>query len=192
MDNVCKAIDRENKTHFSVSGFYERIGGNKNPDNARGIYLMVNCIIHYDGLLNKIKDGESEVVNRLSQAVAVNNNTISKFSFASKFCTYISRYQFNDDKYCIYDNVVQEILPYYIYRYLGVYLSHNYYKKTKSRVYQFKNSNDYEGYRSLIDDIINKSPLKEVKDKRKKFDLLLWYYYKGDNDLMKEAIRSIP
>ena len=41
------------------------------------------------------------------------------FSFASKFCTYVSRYLYNSDDYCIYDNVLCNALPYYAWAYLG-------------------------------------------------------------------------
>lgn len=189
---VCETIDRENSTHLAVSGFYGRIGNNPNPKNACGIAQMTDYIVGYKGLLGRIKNGDGSVVNDLAKAVTWEKGTISKFSFASKFCTYVSRYQFDDDQYCIYDNIIQAVLPYYIYVYCDSGLALQYLRGNRSIVHRFRDGYDYNGYRNLVDSVIDASPLKNSNNPRQKIDLLLWYYYKGDVDLIKEAICAIP
>lgn len=192
VEKICKAIDNENSTHLSVSGLNNRIGNKPNPNNARGITQMVKCIVKYEGLLEKVKNGDGIVVNDLAKAVTWGKGIISKFSFASKFCTYILRYQFDSDQYCIYDNIVQGILPYYVYAYINPALALQYVGRNRSIVHKFKDEYKYDGYRELIDTVINASPLKTSNNPRQRIDLLLWYYYKGDDELIREAISSIP
>lgn len=69
--------------------------------------MMVKCITNQNNLLKQIEEGDLSVVDILSRAV----NGVSKLSFASKFCSYVARYQFNSDAYSIYDNIIQGILP---------------------------------------------------------------------------------
>lgn len=76
------------------------------------------------------------------------------FSFASKFCTYVSQALYNSDEYSIYDKVVSDILPYYAWSYLE---KDCYFGRTKSKISKVfgldDKNGDYESYRKLIDAI---------------------------------------
>lgn len=179
IEEIVKRIDRENSTHISVSGTEK--GGENNGDGVRivteGICKMLN-------LKDSLENGNFNVVVEISRLVKGRNN----FSFASKFCAYVSRYTFGETKckYCIYDDVLSKILPYYAFKYLGRY----YIKRTNSSIIsEFKDKRDYEGYRDLINEIIE-AVFKETgyKLSYEDFDHLLWYYYKGDNILIKKAL----
>lgn len=63
----------------------------------------------------KLKKANTGLVDEIAKAVP----QISKFSFASKFCTYVSIYKDkNPNAYSIYDKVISEILPYYEWKFL--------------------------------------------------------------------------
>jgi len=109
------------------------------------------------------------------------------FSFASKYCTYWSRYLLEADGYSIYDKILREILPYYAW----VYIGENHMARKQSKIekeFGQRNRGDYLGYRNLIDRI-----RREVECRtgyaitRKDFDHLLWYYYKGDADIKEKG-----
>ena len=127
-----------------------------------------------DSILERIKQGDVSIVNDLAKAGINTNQKRYNFSFASKFCTYISRYAFKEcDKFTPYDNVLQNILPYYEWAYCGT-----------QTVYDFrkKNENGYSDYIALIRKIIEHAQKlygKEGNLTLKEFDRLLWYKYKG-------------
>ena len=132
-------------------------------------------------------------------------NSVSRytFSFASKYCTYMARAIFEgkngEDGYCIFDKVMCDILPYYAW----VYLKENHLKKKSSKIpeeFAAKGNGNYEGYRKLIDRIIQRAELifgrEYPKDpfyriSRKDFDHLLWYYFKGGNPTIKDAMELV-
>lgn len=199
---ICRQIDKENATHLSVSGNFPT----GDPMNSRGIELMSAYIadINRQSVLERIREGEESIVCELAREPV---RGFSKFSFASKFCTYVNRYQFKRDDYSIYDDVVQSILPYYIHAYgtedRGAYISqHN---RTingvriqvwESDIYRFRENNDYSGYKRIIDNVltsVQKGAKKEDSPitTREQLDLLLWYYYKGDKELVRAAIQTI-
>lgn len=199
VESVCKAIDKEDRTHLSVSGIVASpVKGSANP-NAQGINLMVDYIMKHQAILDKIKRGEPSVVNDMAESVKGPtkkqvNQTFSKFSFASKFCTYVARYYWNsDDAYAIYDDVVQSILPYYIYKYVDKDTAKLYMHGKKSSVNDFQKTNDYEGYNKLITCTIEGAKAKEqCKMTKEEFDLLIWYYYRREKKgLIPQALNSI-
>ena len=88
IEKICKAIDRENSTHLSVSGTERTTNKNdKNPANSQGVIRMVDFIFESDKLLGRIENGDANVVNELAKAVKYvsrgNTKVFSKFSFAS-------------------------------------------------------------------------------------------------------------
>lgn len=94
------------------------------------------------------------------------------FSFATKFCHYVSLIMFEgtefEDNYSIYDNVLKKSLCKYIKRYLILDIEEDLFK------------NDYKKYIGYIDSIRNKvEALYGKKISRNGFDHLLWYYHKG-------------
>jgi len=169
LEKIIKAIDKQNSTHLSVSG-------NQKGDN-QGIKNTLDYIFNEIGIdeLNKqIKEGNCSLVDRIARN-AINNRYV--ISFASKFCTYMSRYMFNDDKFSIYDGIMANILPYYYYKYSD--------DKEKilinNKIMQKKG---YQWYSSIIDIVIEGVKNREGYEiSRKDLDHLLWYYYKGDKDI---------
>ena len=114
------------------------------------------------------------------------------FSFASKFCAYVSNLALGKDNYCIYDEILQSVLPYYAYKYilpdrLGEFPP--LYKRIKgikgkkdrneSLVSEYKNKN-YEEYRKLVNAIIEGIENKEnVTLSYTDFDRVIWSYFRA-------------
>lgn len=142
--------------------------------NEEQEYFANHIASQKDSILERIKQGDVSIVNDLAKAGINTNQKRYNFSFASKFCTYISRYAFKEcDKFTPYDNVLQNILPYYEWAYCGT-----------QTVYDFrkKNENGYSDYIALIRKIIEHAQKlygKEGNLTLKEFDRLLWYKYKG-------------
>lgn len=177
LEKIVTKIDLQNSTHQSSEG---PNGGNK------GRNITAQYISNIDNLYERIKNEDAELVNEIAEAIP----TRYTFSFASKYCTYISRYLFDADGYSIYDLILCNILPYYVW----VYLGENHKSNKKSKVaseYGTKWKGDYKGYRDLIDRIRMKSnELIGYSICREDFDHLLWYYFKGDRDI-KDNIGNI-
>lgn len=186
--NICERIDKENSTHLAVSGH--------NKGDKKGVDAVVKKILDIDDFETRLKKEDADLVNEIAKAVP----EISKFSFASKFCTYVSIYKDkNPNAYSIYDKVISEILPYYEWKFLPTTEIHakiNRNKKVVSTIetdFAKKGSFKYEGYNELIGQIIeaiNKE--KNLNIDRLTFDRMLWYYYKGDEKLRQEALNEIP
>lgn len=186
--DICERIDKENSTHLAVSGH--------NKGDKTGVDAVVKRILGIANFETKLKNADADLVNEIAKAVP----EISKFSFASKFCTYVSIYKDkNPNAYSIYDKVISEILPYYEWKFLHTTKIHarkNRNKKVVSTIetdFAKKGSFNYEGYNKLIGQIIeaiNKE--KNLNLDRLTFDRMLWYYYKGDEKLRQEALNEIP
>lgn len=186
--DICERIDKENSTHLAVSGH--------NKGDKTGVDAVVKKILDIANFETKLKNADADLVDEIAKAVP----EISKFSFASKFCTYVSRYKDkNPNAYSIYDKVISEILPYYEWKFLHTTKIHarkNRNKKVVSTIetdFAKKGSFNYEGYNKLIGQIIeaiNKE--KNLNIDRLTFDRMLWYYYKGDEKLRQEALNEIP
>lgn len=187
IQDICERIDKENSTHLAVSGH--------NKGDNKGVGAVVKKILDIDDFETRLKKEDADLVNEIAKAVP----EISKFSFASKFCTYVSIYKDkNPNAYSIYDKVISEILPYYEWKFLPTTEIHakiNRNKKVVSTIetdFAKKGSFKYEGYNELIGQIIeaiNKE--KKLNIDRLTFDRMLWYYYKGDEKLRQEALNEI-
>jgi len=66
-------------------------------------------IVHIYHIDERIKAGDSEVVNEIAKS----NGKINLFSFATKYCCYHNRNLYERDDYSIMDNVVKDYLPLY-------------------------------------------------------------------------------
>ena len=171
LKQIIKAIDKQNSTHLSASG--TKKGNNTGIDNTTD-YIFYK--IGIDNLSKQIYEGNSLLVDDIATNSIANRYIIS---FASKFCTYMSRYMFDDDKFSIYDGIMASILPYYYFKYVNneekITINNN---KIKIKGYQW--------YRTIIDNII-KGTLEKEKYliSREDLDHLLWYYYKGDKNIKK-------
>lgn len=177
LEKAIKLIDKENSTHIYVNGWFDKL---KSYLDEYGI----------ENLGNDVESGNQEIVNTISTIGGSNH-----FSFATKFCAYCNRSCFQKDDYSIYDSVLEEILPYYAFVYLGKkdekgeklwYINKN--SKESSRVRKLY-YNKYKDYHKLIGDIIESAKI--INDNqdltRKDFDNILWYYYKGRNDRQIKA-----
>lgn len=175
-NELCQLIQEKAKVNFS-GGFLEiirrinitnstRLSGEEQEEFAE--YIRCNK----EKILKQIKKGEVGVVNDIAEAGAKTSKKRYNFSFASKFCTYISRYHFNEyDKFMPYDNVLQSVLPYYAWVYCKI-----------KKVEDFKKKGNYQGYIDLARKIIEQSQVLYGSEERltlKEFDRLLWYKYKG-------------
>ena len=167
LKEAIKIIDKENSTHIYVNNWLDEI---------------VSSLYEYgiEKLGKNIESGNKEIVNAISKVGEKNH-----FSFATKLCAYFNRYCFNKDDYSIYDSILENILPYYAFVYLGKELWN---KNKNSNVRKFY-YNNYESYNNLIGEIIESAKI--INDNqdltRKDFDNILWYYYKGRDDRQKKA-----
>lgn len=170
---IVKKIDKQNSTHQASEG--AKGGGD-------GINITASYISEIDNLYGRLKEEDPTLVNEIAKAIP----TRYTFSFASKYCNYMSRYLFDADGYSIYDDILCKILPYYAW----VYIKENHKAQKKSKIaktFAAKDKGDYKGYRDLIDRIRQKA-FEETGYKigRVDFDHLLWYYYKGDRDIKND------
>jgi len=171
---IVKRIDKQNSTRQSS------MGPKKNDGKKNGRDQTAEHIKDIKNFYRRLGEGDAKLVQEIAESI----KTRYTFSFASKYCTYVSRYLFEGDKekedgYCIYDKILCDILPYYAW----VYLEENYKARSRSKIdEEFRG--DYEKYRNLIDRIRKSSKaITDYEISRKDFDHLLWYYFKGDRDI---------
>lgn len=140
-------------------------------------------------------------------------------SFASKFCHHTCIKGGLRDRYCIYDSVVGEVLPYYIWAYSDrTDIENMSYSKLKKLISDYVNDDSPSGYRKYrelyrsVCDGINlwrgehsnefscESPsdssltIKPVEDSIgfQEVDRLIWYYFKGRRlDDAKKKMKKI-
>ncbi len=187
---VIESIDKMNSTHLASEG---PKGGNKGRiKTAQGVYNIEN-------FRERLYKADAKLVDEIAWFGGKNN-----FSFASKFCSYLCRYLFKDlpqeNNYCIYDEVVQSVLPYYA-NYYKVDLDKKYYitytnkgiKHNRSIVCKVKTCGGYYEYIKLINAIIEK--IKEENNidvTYEAFDHMLWYFFKGQPNKIKELMDKLP
>lgn len=184
-------IDRQNSTHQDSIGVKKDDSTSKNnggrEKTAEYIYNIYN-------LYARLESGDPSLVNDIAKALyKEEGGGRYTFSFASKFCTYVSQALYDSDKYCIYDRVVSDVLPYYAWAYLG---DDSYFARSKSKISRIfgidDNNGDYAAYRLLIDKIRKRNEeLTGYLISRKDFDHLLWYYFKGDYDQKDKETKRV-
>lgn len=187
LKKVIISIDKINHTHLKSEG--------PKAKSHDGINKTAKKIMDMDDLVQRLKNGNPDVVNEIASAVKGKNN----FSFASKFCAYVSELALgNKDKYCKYDKVVQEILPLYIYHYVGEEKARKNCKiirksgNIESAISRFRKNKDYDGYKKIIDDIINGIKEKDrIAVTYSQLDHLLWYYFKGSKEKRQNALNKM-
>ena len=191
-----------------------------------GAYLTTEEIIEIKNLRRLLNEPDPKLVRTIALAAQerarrekqcdsekqcdINKNN---FSFATKFCHHASRYSGETDdpgkaKYCIYDKVVGEVLPYYACAYMPAadiedFCNRNAEKCdggkiTKSRyssscfwiaatIKELAASDKYEEYADLycsVRDGINNwrkdhGSLAKGEISFEEIDSLIWYYFKG-------------
>lgn len=202
---VIVSIDKINSTHLASEGNDGKKEKSKKKRN-KGRARVAERIREIGGptLKDYLEKGDAGIVNIISDS---NVGGKHNFSFATKFCSYVSIHALKKDNYCIYDEILQKVLPYYAYMYIdefdekygGIYKTVNptkandYQPHNESLVNLFKQNNDYEGYRNLIKDVINGIREKTgVAVSFEDFDHMLWYYFKGSSSKIAAAMECLP
>ena len=196
LEKVVRSIDKINSTHLTSEG-------NSLPKGAthNGIMKTVNRIKEINNLKERMINADPEVVFEIASAVDTKYN----FSFATKFCAYVSEIALDiTEGYCIYDDIVQAILPLYIYHYVDKETAIRNCKiinknkpniRIESNVSRFKsktNQNGYREYRELIDSVIKGIENKDgIKVTYSEFDHMLWYYFKGSKRRIEIALKTL-
>ena len=185
LNGVVCAIDRENSTHLTAHKSKEKVGRGNVSQKI------------YDYIENNGIDNFIEKLTRKDDFYLIGYITVPKepnkenfhYSFATKFCKYVSL-TFNNkcDKYYIYDNVIISNIDYYIEKY-GI--RDKYSKKdiefNKNKI-KFDDDDEHKyreiamQYKKLYDclDTIKKLANSEnPKDvKRDEIDHIIWYFNK--------------
>ena len=191
--HIVTEIDRQNSTHQNVFST-KKDSDNASSKNNGGREITAQYIYNIGDLYKRLRDGDASLVNEIAKALCKKDGGGRyTFSFASKFCTYVSRALYNSDEYSVYDNVLADILPYYGWAYLKKSYCSNKNKSTIRRVIgvDIKEGN-YALYRDLIDDIRDRNKiLTGYQISRKDFDQLLWYYFKGDRDIRDKNTKEV-
>lgn len=158
---VINAIDRENSTHLNADG----VG--REEIFSRIIEIEKHKLIK---LLKDPAKKNYELIKKISENTSKGRKN---FSFATKFCHYMSFYLFEgnqeQDNFSIYDSVLVNALPKYCEKY-------------SIRFNREKIKEDYKIYLDTIDKIREKA-YQEYGEKisRNGFDHLIWYFHKGRN-----------
>ena len=186
---IIKMIDIQNSTHQMVTGV---IKDPTQPDvkNNEGWQKTAEYICqNINNWSSRLEKEDQTLVHDIALALYKEDGSGRyTFSFASKFCAYMSRALYNSDTYPLYDSVVTRVIPYYAWAYLG---ENKYFARKHGKIGKVfgidHKEGDYAGYNALIGRIIEAN--KEITGyeiSRKDFDHLLWYYFKGDWDRKDE------
>ena len=190
MRSIVDSMDAVNSTHLASQG---KRGGNA------GREITTAKILQITDLEEKLKNKNDKVVIEIAEAVEGKFN----ISFATKFCAFTSLYALGSDNYCIYDSIIQKILPYYVVRYglhpeVGTDLLRTTKKGSKkgARVSaveeMMKTEKDYNGDRGLIDNILRGVQKNAgLKIEYRQFDQLIWYYFKGRDVLIQNSLNNL-
>ena len=162
-----------------------------------GALFTAELIYSIRNLEERLSAGDAKLVEEIAHAVdaKLQKRVKNNFSFATKFCHWVSYIVMKQDNFCIYDKVVAEVLPYYAEYYAmdrSIYRDWCRIKKGKSgseivsTVDRVKKLSDgYLQYRKLYDAVLVGAN-KWRADKHQKgnigyreIDRVLWYYFKG-------------
>lgn len=170
-----------------------------------GVLFTAQIIGGIEGLKERLSVGDDQLVfdishaskTYLNEAHVADVNKIN-FSFATKFCHWACQYLELGDKYCIYDNVVASVFPYFVDNYASGELAGwdcCRMKRVKgakgsqelvSTIENYKKDDDgYTKYRKLYDAVlegINKWRSENDQNGEigyREVDRLIWYYFKG-------------
>lgn len=183
-----------------------------------GVLFTAQIIDGIEGLKERLNAGDDQLVFEISHASKIyldeahvtDVNKIN-FSFATKFCHWACQYLELGDKYCIYDNVVASVFPYFVDSYASGELASwdccrmkrvNGAKGSQelvSTIENYKKDDDgYTKYRNLYDAVlegINKWRSDNNQNGEigyREVDRLIWYYFKGaSGKRIKQALAAI-
>lgn len=177
-----------------MNSTHQASGGPKGGGN--GLELTARCVARISDARSRLEDNDPGLVDEIACALEGRYT----FSFATKFCAYISRGLFgldgcSGDGYSIYESVVSRALPYYAWVYAGE--KNRFYKGqcVKDPYEKFKDRNlkgqkqwQYKRYHDLIGEIISENEKKiGYRIDRMDFGQLLWYYYKGEGSRLAKS-----
>ncbi|WP_251198356.1 hypothetical protein [Anaerotardibacter muris] len=189
-ERLVEIIDLANSTHQASEG---PRGGN----NGRKITAATICDIK--NFEKRIRNFDPSLVDEIAKSI---DNRYT-FSFATKFCTYVSRALFpaaaEEKGYSIYDLVIRRALPYYAVVYLGektpMYKGEcvkDPYSKYGDKDFAGDERWNYANFAKKISDIIDANERKTgYRISKENFDRLLWYYYKGEGSRLAKARKCI-
>lgn len=193
---VIVSIDKINSTHLASEGKKSEGQSEKNNKGRAKVAAAIRAIGGQE-LKKRLEQGDASLISEIaSERVGGKHN----FSFATKFCAYVSIHALKQDRFCIYDKVVQSVLPYYGYMYIDDFCRRygDLYKTVKgsrndSLADCYKNQDNYGAYRALIDEIIS-GVSKKVGERitYADFDHMVWYYFKGSESKVQEAMNKLP
>ncbi|MEE8717352.1 MAG: hypothetical protein SOI24_09990 [Coriobacteriales bacterium] len=188
VERIINQIDAANSTHLASQG---RTKGGKGRELTAGVICGIK------NLKERLSEGDDSLVDEIAKGGGKNKYN---FSFASKFCAYVCLFarDIGQDKYCIYDNVVSQVLPYYAYLYADEKTVQKYSHPKRGKVSTVvdrltRQQHDYTSYRKLVDAVIaginqqGMGPSITYAD----FDQLVWYYFKRDGKLISDALRYV-
>ena len=201
---VIVSIDKLNSTHLSSEGNSKSAASSGKRNRGRALVAQAIRKLGGERLKEYLQQGDTEIVKIIANPKVGGKHN---FSFATKFCSYVSIHALEQDNYCIYDEILQLVLPYYAYMYIddfdgkypGLYKmvrgtkANGGSERRESLVSSFKENSNYEGYRDIIDEIIV-----GVKNKigvditYADFDHMLWYYFKGSKSRIISAMNCLP
>ena len=163
MKNVVSAIDRENSTHLNS----DLVGIDEITDRI----VEIDRAVLIDYLKNPAEDFKLiQIISKPTKPKDKKHKPRTNYSFATKFCHYMSFYLFEDneqDNFSIFDGVMLKAIMKY---------ADHYKIKNKNKKFKKADLEDYKTFYNLVDEVRS---LADEKVSRNGLDHLLWYYYKG-------------
>ena len=164
---------------------------------ARGIIENADRLVDWITSEDDDKNGQAifEIAHYSENAIkelGLESFSRNNFSFATKFCHHLCVKGGRGDKYCIYDSVIGEVLPYYLWAYSGDSdLEGKSYSDLKEMVSECvdddKPDKNYKHFRKYYKSAITgierwrqeQDPKIQGEISYQDVDRLIWYYFKG-------------
>lgn len=176
------SIDSTNSTHLEAS-----INGRRRMCEI----ICEHCTNHID-LVNMLNvpfnpSNHNHLLSLLTtKCEAKKGGARFNLSFASKFCSYASKFLGANNSYSKYDNIVSDALPEYVWIYLREKRKKREYKINTYQNADMNEEQDYQyrldvfyKYSLDIDRIINVLCENGININRDEFDHIIWYGTKG-------------
>ena len=119
--------------------------------------LADQIVAHSRELDQMIQSGAPEAVQLIAGF-----GTVNLFSFATKYCCYHNTLCYGKDDYSIYDNIVADVIPFYL-------------DIRRFYISQCRMKKEYLEYKRIIDTLITVHGLQAVPQIRRKMDHFLWF-----------------
>jgi len=161
-----KAGDYSKAAYYAVINRIATENATRTPKKAMEC-LAVYCAAINNRFLDRIKNGDQELVDDMLQHLVENNCRQDK-SLVSKVCRYLNEWLYDGCAYTINDSIVRAIMPYYLAYY-----------KIDSKLWVGKNFGklSYVEFYRIFSALRAKVP--ELNNHQ--LDHLIWYAYKNDS-----------